>query len=138
MKNLPVPNITTNDVYYKRQLSIFGLNIHDLSTGESVFYLYPETVGKKGSIDVCSLIYHYVYYLLDSDVRILEIFCDSCAGQNKNYTVFRFLHQLVHIHHRFDKIKMTFPIRGHSYLECDKNMGIVNQKLPAEIPEDWA
>lgn len=50
MKNLPIPNITTNDVYYKRQLSIYGLNIHSLSTGESVFYLYPETIGKKAAM----------------------------------------------------------------------------------------
>lgn len=87
---------------------------------------------------MCSLLYNYVYFLLDSDIRTLEIFCDSCAGQNKNYTVFRFLHKLVHVHGRFEKIKMTFPVRGHSYLECDKNMGLVNQKLPAETPNDWA
>lgn len=37
-KNLPVPNITTNDVYYRRQLSFHSFNIHVLSTQDSVFY----------------------------------------------------------------------------------------------------
>ena len=32
---------------------------------------------------------------------------------------------------------MTFPIRGHSYLECDRDMALVNQKCRAEVPEDW-
>ncbi|PSN54062.1 hypothetical protein C0J52_03120 [Blattella germanica] len=32
---------------------------------------------------------------------------------------------------------MTFPIRGHSYLECDRDMALINQKCKAEVPEDW-
>ncbi|PSN52501.1 hypothetical protein C0J52_11243 [Blattella germanica] len=32
---------------------------------------------------------------------------------------------------------MTFPVRGHSYLECDKNMGLINQKSRVEIPNEW-
>lgn len=43
-KNLPLPNITTNDVYYKRQLSLYSLNIHVLSTSQAIFYTFPETV----------------------------------------------------------------------------------------------
>lgn len=136
-KNLPTPNITTNDVYYKRQLSVFAFNVHVLSTSESIFYLYPETVAKKGSDDVCSMVHHFVYNVLPMNVKELEIFCDSCSGQNKNFTFFRFLHHLVHEEKRFDNIKVTFPIRGHSYLECDKNMGLINQKLNAEVPSDW-
>lgn len=32
---------------------------------------------------------------------------------------------------------MIFPIRGHSYLECDWNMAIVNQKKWIELPKEW-
>lgn len=32
---------------------------------------------------------------------------------------------------------MTFPIRGHSYLECDKNTALVRHSSPAETPQDW-
>lgn len=129
-KNFPLPNISTNDVYYKRQLSVYLFNIHTLSTSESVFYVYPETIGKKGRDDVCSLLFHFLHNQLDSQVRKLEIFCDSCGGQNKNYSVFRFLHQ------RQDYVKVTFPIRGHSYMENDKNMGIINTKAKVEILEE--
>lgn len=115
-KNLPAPNIPTNDVYYKRQISTFSFNIHVLSTSQSIFYVYPETVGKKGSDNVCSLLHHFLYNYLDMKIRNLEIFCDSCGGQNKNYTMMRFLHYVVHMEKRLDSVKMTFPIRGH--LEC--------------------
>ena len=32
---------------------------------------------------------------------------------------------------------MVFPIRGHSYMECDRNMGLINQKSYVEVPDDW-
>lgn len=47
-KNLPTPNITTNDVYYKRQLNFISFNIHILSNQESLFYTYDESVARKG------------------------------------------------------------------------------------------
>lgn len=67
----------------------------------------------------------------------LKIFCDSCSGQNKNFTMFRFLHHLVHVEKKLESVMMTFPVRGHSYMENDKNMGIINTKTRAEIPEGW-
>ncbi|KAJ4443668.1 hypothetical protein ANN_05343 [Periplaneta americana] len=74
---------------------------------------------------------------MNQNVRYLEIFCDSACGQNKNWTVFRLMHYIVDHIHRLHSIKITFPIRGHSYLECDKNSGLVNQHKRAELPDDW-
>lgn len=30
---------------------------------------------------------------------------------------------------RFDCVKVLFSVRGHSYLECDKDVGLINQKI---------
>lgn len=136
-RNLPCPNISTNVVYYKRQLSLYLFNIHRLSDSNAVFYAYPETIGKKGSNEVVSFLHHYVTSILDPEVVNLEIFCDSCGGQNKNYTLFRFIHYLVHHEKRFESIRVTFPVRGHSYLESDKDMGLIRRKTKAELPKDW-
>ncbi|KAK5647988.1 hypothetical protein RI129_002880 [Pyrocoelia pectoralis] len=126
-KNLPIPNISTNDVYYKRQLSFYSFNIHVLSSGESLFYTYTETAGKKGSDEVASMLFDFIFNHLDNAVEELEIFCDSCCGQNKNYTLFRLIHFVVH----------TTKLGGHSYMECDRNMGLINQKACVELPSDW-
>jgi len=136
-KNLYVPNKTTNDVYYKRQLSCFSFNVHVLSSKESHFYCYDETIARKGSDDVCSMLHHFCLYVLCPNVKEVAFFCDSCCGQNKNWSVMRFFHWLVHNKKRFTKVTITFPIRGHSYLECDKNMALVNTKMPAETPDEW-
>ncbi|KAJ8890441.1 hypothetical protein PR048_009950 [Dryococelus australis] len=109
-KNLPMHKITTNDVYYRWQLSLYSFNIHTLSTGDSIFYCYPETEGRKGSDEVTSFLHHFIFNLLDPKVKDIELFCDASAGQNKNYTVLWFLHYVVHATRRLDRIKLTFPV----------------------------
>lgn len=94
-RNLPTPNITTNDVYYRRQLNFISFNVHVLSDESSIFYTYDKTVARKGADDVCSMLEHYFFKILDPKVRQLIIFCDSCAGQNKKYTTMRFFHYMV-------------------------------------------
>jgi len=75
---------------------------------------------------------------LDDDVEELQIFCDSAGGQNKNYTIFRFIHYIVNNQiHGLKNIKITFPVRGHSYLECDKNVGLWKLKEKMETPKDF-
>lgn len=85
-KNVSLPNITTNDVYYRRQLSMYTFNIHVLATGRSYFFCYPETASKKGSMEVMSFLHYFIVHCLDKNVKHLSIFCDSAGGQNKIIT----------------------------------------------------
>ena len=74
------------------------------------------------------------------EVSNLQIFCDSCCRKNKNYyNILKFLFIVVHKVYLPDTVSMVFSIRGHSYLECDKNMALTNQKASCEceLPEDW-
>ncbi|XP_065671577.1 uncharacterized protein LOC136089483 [Hydra vulgaris] len=136
-KNLSLPNITTNDFYYRRKLTFLSFNIHLLSSNEVFIYSYDETIAKKGADEVTSILFHFFMNHLSGEIKHLELFCDSCAGQNKNYTMIRFLDFLVNQRERFDSIKISFPERGHSYLECDKDMGLINCKAHASTPSDW-
>lgn len=136
-KNVSLPNITTNDVYYKRQLSMYNFNIHVLSSEQSFFYTYPETHAKKGADEVAAFLFHFITNYLYKSVKELSIFCDSAGGQNKNYTLIRFIHFVTCEIKLLNHITTTFPIRGHSYLECDKNMSLINLKTRMEMPADW-
>lgn len=135
-KNLPLPNIATNDVYYKRQLSFYSFNVHQLANRDAIFFTYTEDIGNKGANEVISFLDYYIREVLKEEVRSLVIFCDSCAGQNKNHALFLYLHYVVHKIKRLDSIKIVFPIRGHSYMECDKNIGLINKKTIMETPDD--
>ncbi|RUS69503.1 hypothetical protein EGW08_022732 [Elysia chlorotica] len=136
-KNLSCPNISTNDAYYRRQLSLHTFNVHSLSDDKVHLFTYDETVAKKGADEVCSMLLYYFNNVVSAEVSTLELFCDSCPGQNKNWTMLRFLHHLVVHQQKFTKIRINFPIRGHSYMECDRDMAVINQKATVETPDDW-
>lgn len=109
-RNLPIPNISTNDVHYKRQLFFYSFNINVLASGQSFFYTYDQTLAKKGSDGVTSMLHHFILNMLDPSVRELHIFCDSCSGQNKNFTLIRFLHYMAVEQKMFDVVTVTFLI----------------------------
>ena len=48
------------------------------------------------------------------------------------------LHNIVHCSNLLESITVIFPIRGHSYMECDRNMAHFNQMARIELPEEWA
>ena len=60
-------------------------------------------------------------------VKRLNIFSDSCGGQNKNSTVIQYLYSLVR-NRRFHCIRHVFPVRGHSFLPCDRDFAKTNAK----------
>lgn len=131
-RNLPTPNISTGEVYFRRQLTFYIFNVHILSTGESIMYTYDETVGKKGADDVASFLHDFFHTYLPGTVKTLNLFADSCGGQNKNHTIMKLLQHVTTEEKRFEKVVVTFPIRGHSYMENDKNMGLFPKTARAE------
>ena len=102
-----------------------------------MFYIYDQNVAKKGANDVTSMLNQFCSEILDPSVSSMHILCDSCSGQNKNCTIIRLLHYMTTVHKLFDSVNMAFPVRDHLYQECDKNMDLINQRSPAEVPDDW-
>jgi hypothetical protein len=65
---------------------------------------------------------------------------EGCPGQNKNYTVIRFLYLLVQILHIFDRVIFIFLIEGHSYLLKDQDVSIITKQkkfATVETQEEW-
>ena len=57
--------------------------------------------------------------------------------KNKNWTALRFLYYLAHKIEQLKNMIMSFPVRGYSYMECDRGITYLNQKFPTETPADW-
>lgn len=56
----------------------------------SVFYLYDKSVARKWADVVCLKLKHVFENIHSPTVKHIIVFCDSCAGQNKNFMVMRF------------------------------------------------
>lgn len=128
MQNLQLPQIPVQEIFYLRQLTVNVFNIHDVATNKAKFYVYHEGLAKKGPNEICSFLLDYINEVLDAGVRHLHVFSDGAPGQNKNNVVVRFFLALIETG-RFDSIHHYFPTRGHSYLPCDRDFGVIKRKI---------
>lgn len=106
-------------------------------------FLLWRNHSKKGvrwcSFHAVSMQYHHFMNNVSGDVRHLQLFCDLCVGQKKNFTHIKFFDLLVHTkkNNNFDSVKIYFSWAGHSYMECDREMGLINTKPSMSVPSDW-
>lgn len=89
---------------------------------------YHEGVARKSPNEVCSIIYEYILKEIPEETEHLHIFSDGCGGQNKNHTLIRLCLAIVHAG-RFKSVNQYFPIRGHSFLPCDRDFAVVKRKI---------
>lgn len=127
MQNQPLPLIPVQEVFYLRQIWVNVFCIHDLKTDKANLYLYHEGIANKTPDEVCSFLWHYIQTLPPTVTKLL-LFSDGAAGQNKNHTVVRFLLNLCDSG-RFKAIRHFFPVRGHSFLPCDRDFGALKRRL---------
>lgn len=122
-QNLPLPKLNITSQFYKRLLWLYNFNVHCHNDGTSSFYCFLETDSKKGSNTICSFVNHFVAEKMNEfpDLKKIIFFSDACGGQNKNMTVVMFSTWLANSLNI--EIEHIFPVRGHSYNQCDRNFG---------------
>lgn len=127
MQNLPLPHIPVQEIFYYRQLWVNCFCIYDFKTKKSKIYLYHEGIAKKGGNEVSSFLYNFIQNMLPETAKEIHVFSDGCIGQNRNHTVLRTLLGLSVSR----KISVTqyFPVRGHSFLPCDRTFGVIKRCL---------
>ncbi|XP_050315423.1 uncharacterized protein LOC126749795 isoform X2 [Anthonomus grandis grandis] len=88
----------------------------------------------QGRIEICGVKRRrkitqpdYIHKEINENVTELHLFCDNCPGQNKNLCMVKMCMALKSTG-RFDKISQYFPIRGHSFLPCDRAFGTIKRK----------
>lgn len=139
-QNMPLPHLTSGDVFFKRQLWEYNFCIYASSKGKSYFFMYDETVAKKGQNDVVSMLHYFIENFVPETVKTLYIFSDNCSSQNKNHTMVHYLYVRAHTG-RFKNIIQRYPEPGHSFLPCDRSFGLIEkEKRKRErivLPAEW-
>ena len=133
--------LPVGEIFYARQLWLYNFGIHNAANNKGTMYCWDESVAKRGSNEVASCLFHFFNNFLPEEVEKVFLYSDGCGGQNKNYTIIHFLYSLVALKKCFKKIHHIFPIRGHSFLPCDRDFAFVElRKRRVEtlyIPDQW-
>lgn len=137
MQNLPVPTLTHGSMFYSRQLWVYNFGIHNATNGAAAMYMWNEAIAGRGADEICSCIKSYLGSL-DSDIRRITFYSDSCFGQNKNFQMICFWN--TQVLDRFQQIDHKFLVRGHTYLPNDRDFAHIEKRKESarvHVPTDW-
>ncbi|XP_055627676.1 uncharacterized protein LOC129769426 isoform X3 [Toxorhynchites rutilus septentrionalis] len=87
-KQLATPYLTCDRSFYSRQLYTYNLTIFETQVDINVptCYMWDETRAKRGSREIGSCLWSYLKSL-PAYVQEVNMYSDSCAGQNNNRIV---------------------------------------------------
>lgn len=140
MQTQPLPKLSVTEVFYSRQVWLYNLTFvisaPTQGPGNCFLYTWAECESGRGSNEVCSSL---IDFLENLEMRLklqeippttLNLFSDSCSGQNKNqFTIVTLIYYINHKTTIFKEIKHIFPVRGHSYMPPDRVFGRIEQVL---------
>ncbi|KAI4455165.1 dna-directed rna polymerases i ii and iii subunit rpabc2 [Holotrichia oblita] len=125
----PLPKSPIQDAFYLRQISFYAFCCVDMGSKRPTFFTWDETQARRGATEISSAILSYLRSLNFDNCKLLRLFCDGCAGQNKNSYV---VHTLTYwLRNEAPpsvlEIILHFPVRGHSF--ADRVFGRVGKIL---------
>ena len=136
---LPTPCGLVSQLYYKRKLSVYNFTIYSLADGKATCFVWDESNGKRGSVEIASCLLLYLQSL-PVTVREIVLYSDCCGGQNRNqYLVAAFLYALESIPN-ICSITHKYLETGHTQMECDSMHSAISfaQKAsPVFTPSGW-
>jgi hypothetical protein len=140
-QSLPTPVLTTNIVYYKRQLWTYNFGIHECRTGRGHMYVWHEGMASRGSHEMGSCILKHCQATNPASSHLIT-YSDSCGGQNRNVNLLAlWLYMVESSDYPFTIIDQKFMIVGHSYLPNDRDFGSIEtarrKASHVYVPQDW-
>jgi len=140
---LPTPRLSCNIVYYKRQLMVYNLGIHDCNTEVGHMHVWHEGMASRGAQEISSCITTFLQAVTLTECTKTELvmWSDSCGGQNRNIKMSLSLLKLVCSDGPFTTITQKFLESGHSFLPNDSDFGDIEKRLKYHpevyVPKHW-
>ena len=123
-----LPHLQTSVVYYKRQLSLFNLGIHNCNTNQGHMAMWTENEGNRGANEVCSGIEAFLQSTDLRGVKKIYSFSDSCGLQNNNETIINYFMWVCDTKN-INEWEHTYLESGHSYLPNDKDFSVIEKSI---------
>ena len=113
-------------LFYKRKLHVYNLSLYDFGTNDGHCYVWPQTVGRRGSSEIASMVYDFLNMKSKNGAQSVVLYSDKCGGQNRNkYIISMYAYAIQRIN--IESITHRFLESGHSQNENDSIHGVIEK-----------
>ena len=139
-KVLNTPHTDSMLVGYSRCYAFYNESFFDSTSKHGVCFLWGEMNAKRGANEVATVLYLYLEKLDEAGVKEVDLFCDSCTGQNRNRGIFSALLLMSLRFRNLKRIRLTFLLSGHTEMKVDSIHATVERcvrKATVWAPSEW-
>lgn len=125
---------------YKKQLCSFNLTVYDCDLNQAYCYIWHEAIAKRGGNDIGSCMYQYLTKDINTHVKHVIMYSDSCGGQNENCYISAMCIPALQ-NSNIELIDHKFLLPGHTHMECNTDHSLIEKQNfngQIEPPHDWA
>ncbi|CAH1956982.1 unnamed protein product [Acanthoscelides obtectus] len=132
-KNLTLPKIPDQSVYYSRQLYLYNFTTvtgdsHSNLTPENVrIFAWTEDQHAKGANEIASAVFYTLNNSNINGIRKIRLMADGCGGQNKNTIMLGMC--LKWLSTSVEELELIFPVVGHSFIPPDRVFAGIDKKI---------
>ena len=144
---MPVPKGQVSSFYYKSKVNCYNFTISDLHAKNVDCYVWNETEGKRGAVEIGSCVLNHLKNLEsksnDKELKVVY-YSDNCGGQQKNkYLLAAYSYAVEHLN--IKRITYKFLIHGHSQNEGDNVHSVIEKNVrrhirsgPIYVPDQYS
>lgn len=141
-KVLNTPYGKSINLFYSRKYAYYNESIYESGTRSGFCFLWGECDGRRGCNEICSVLLKYLT-LVDKrkQYSTVSLFCDSCAGQNRNRAVFTVIPFFLKTSIFIKKVNITFLLPGHTMMPVDSIHATIESFSKGRTiwaPSEWA
>ena len=128
-KNLILPKSDAKEAVFKLKVNLHNNSYINITTGDSMTYLFDETEANLKASTHCSTTIDFVQNQADKHPgpKTIYLLSDTCASANRNVYLSSALHELALQLNR--DIVQVFYVKGHSFMEIDSIHSLIERKV---------
>lgn len=137
MRVTMLPVLPHKQCFFTRRLVCFNETFSVLKgkgkndTKGSIAILWHEAIAARDAQDVASC--YWTFFTANRDKRLITIFCDNCAAQNKCYVILTAILSAVNrTDTKTTRITLKYLTKGHTAMSADADHQKINKKLKKE------
>lgn len=119
---------------------MYNLTFYESQTQNGFCYLWDECDAKRGINEVATCLTKYLEDVDKRGIKNVLLYCDACAGQNKNKVVLTALNHFLKSSINVQVIQIIFLLPGHSYMPVYSMHAVIEREMKIVIvwtPSQW-